>query len=120
MAWKKELKPEMNFDDLLLERQRIDDLILKHQGTEAEKIKTKLKNLAGALGVSVPELLGLSMYKGLDERIEKKERKKRAAKLYRNPDNPEETYKGFGKRPAWLQEKLDAGANPDDFMVKQD
>lgn len=116
MAWKKETKVATSFDDLLLKRQEIDDEILKRQGTEAEQLKTKLRSLAGALGVSIQDLLGLPQH--IRDKEEKKERKKRVAKLYRNPDSPEETYRGFGKRPAWLQEKLDAGANPEDFIVK--
>jgi len=36
---------------------------------------------------------------------------------YRNPDNPDETYSGRGRKPAWLQDKLDAGADVEDFAV---
>ena len=38
-------------------------------------------------------------------------------RLYRNPDNPEEVYKGKGKRPAWLQQRLEAGARLEDFAA---
>ena len=36
---------------------------------------------------------------------------------YRNPDNPEETYGGKGKRPKWLQAKLDAGHSLEEFAA---
>ena len=41
----------------------------------------------------------------------------RVAPKYRNPDNPEETWSGRGMKAGWLQEKLDAGARLEDFLV---
>jgi DNA-binding protein H-NS len=38
-------------------------------------------------------------------------------KLYRNPENPEEIYRGKGKRPAWLIAKLEAGHDVAEFAV---
>jgi H-NS histone family protein len=39
------------------------------------------------------------------------------AACYANPNNPEEIYRGKGKRPKWLQEKLGAGASLEEFKV---
>ena len=116
MAWKKDATPESSFDDLLLQRQKIDDEILKRQGTEAETLKTKLRNLASALGITIPDLLGLPQQ--VRDKEDKKQRKKRQGKTYANPDDPTQVWHGLGKRPPWLTEKLDAGANLEDFQVK--
>ena len=43
--------------------------------------------------------------------------KTRPKALYRNPDNPQETYGGRGKKPSWLQAKLDEGADLEDFKA---
>lgn len=36
---------------------------------------------------------------------------------YRDPNNPQNTWKGFGKRPIWLNEALKQGKKLDDFKV---
>lgn len=36
---------------------------------------------------------------------------------YRDPAKPENTWAGRGKKPAWLNEKLEAGASLEDFLV---
>lgn len=36
---------------------------------------------------------------------------------YKNPENPEETWTGRGRKPRWLAEKIDNGANLDDFLI---
>ncbi len=36
---------------------------------------------------------------------------------YRDPKNPQNTWKGFGKRPIWLNEALKQGKKLDDFKV---
>jgi DNA-binding protein H-NS len=44
-------------------------------------------------------------------------RAKKPKLTYRNPDNPEETYGGKGKRPAWLIAQLEAGHEIAEFAV---
>jgi len=36
---------------------------------------------------------------------------------YRNPNNPQQTWSGRGKRPNWLNEALESGKKLDDFTV---
>ncbi|QPK62918.1 H-NS histone family protein [Methylomonas sp. LL1] len=49
-----------------------------------------------------------------------KQRDESKAKLYRNPDNADQTYNGKGAMPKWLKDKVAAGANKDDFLEKAD
>ncbi|WP_410315946.1 H-NS family nucleoid-associated regulatory protein [Klebsiella pneumoniae] len=39
----------------------------------------------------------------------KSEKRPKGEPVYRDPDNPFNTWTGIGKRPAWLTAKLDAG-----------
>ena len=39
---------------------------------------------------------------------------------FRNPDNPENTWAGRGKRPKWLAAKLASGARIEDFAIAPD
>jgi len=36
---------------------------------------------------------------------------------YANPENPEQTWTGRGRRPRWFQEALDSGRAPEDFAL---
>ena len=36
---------------------------------------------------------------------------------FRNPENPQETWSGRGRRPAWLTRQLEAGKSPDDLRA---
>lgn len=36
---------------------------------------------------------------------------------YANPDNPEQTWTGRGRRPGWFQEAIEGGRSPDDLLV---
>ena len=44
--------------------------------------------------------------------------RKSASPKYQNPDNPEETGSGRGKRPAWVEAKLRAGLTLPDMEIK--
>ena len=105
-----------DFDRLLTARKFIEREIAKRSADELETQKSKLSAMASSLGLSIGTLFGVSAEA-------KKERKKRGAaetKLYRNPDNAGDVYKGKGKRPAWLQARLDAGEDLETFRVKEE
>lgn len=40
-----------------------------------------------------------------------------SAPKYRHPDNPEITWSGRGRKPAWVVEGLDAGKSLEDFAI---
>lgn len=50
----------------------------------------------------------------------RRKRPRRGSKLppkYRDPHNPQNTWAGRGKRPKWLQARLDTGAKIEDFAI---
>ena len=106
--------PKMSFDELLDKKQAIDLEIQSRQGSEVEKLKARVHALSVALRISSLEFLGIKSV-GVTA---KKERKKRQGKQYANPDDPTQTWAGLGKRPPWLTERLEAGAQLEDFQIK--
>lgn len=40
-----------------------------------------------------------------------------SAVKYRHPNDPDKTWKGFGKRPIWLNDELKRGRNLEDFKI---
>jgi DNA-binding protein H-NS len=85
-------------------------------------VRKKVAALLKAEGYTVAELFGSGggSSGGAAKPRAAKPRKAlgKVAPKYRNPDNPSETWTGRGKPKAWLQAKLDAGANLDDFLIK--
>lgn len=105
-------KPEelstASFDELLELKIKVDDLLRAKQGEEIYSLRNKINAASSALGIPLAELFGLSKIPD----PQPKERKRREVKpKYRNPDNPEETWSGRGRPPAWMQAKLDG--NPE-------
>ena len=122
---KKQMKPrieqkaldpaQLTFDELLTLKSKVDALIQEKHAGEIAGLRTKLSTAAAALGIPIAELFGLRAEKG-----EVKERKRRQpAPKYRNPDDPEQVWTGRGKPPRWLQEKLEAGHEREEFLIQQ-
>ncbi len=85
--------------------------ILVKKDQEIEQLQTKFKEMAAQHGYSVNEVIGSAPAK-----------KKGAAggalpPKYRDPDNPDNTWSGRGRKPGWLNQRLDAGATLEDFAI---
>ena len=80
----------------------------RHQKRIAE-LRSEAEELARELNTSVEELFGLSA-KG-------KAGKSKLPPKFMNPENPEQTWTGRGKRPAWLNEALASGKRLEDMKI---
>lgn len=86
------------------------EVAIKEQ-SRVQEVRSQMERLASDLNMSVDEVMRFDVKK-------KKTGSKPAGKIkFRNPDNPEQTWTGRGKRPRWLQEALDQGANLEDFAI---
>lgn len=72
----------------------------------------KIKELAASVGVTVTisESNVVPMKAGQRGKVPVK---------YRDPVNPKNQWTGRGMKPKWLQEKIDAGASADDFLLPE-
>ncbi|MEQ1731291.1 MAG: H-NS histone family protein [Vicinamibacterales bacterium] len=93
-------------------KKMIDAEVAKRSAAELEGAKSRLMAMAGSLGVSISSLFGIT-----PDKKARKKRKETELRIYVNPDKPEQIYKGKGKRPEWLQEKLDAGHDIAEFHM---
>ncbi len=113
-------KPDVeNLDLSVYSVEELEDLTKRIQLTLKEKrqvemreLRRKAREMADSMGMELEEVLGLS--KGKRGRSSGK---RKARIKYRNPQNPEQTWTGRGMRPVWLREKLEQGANLEDFRV---
>ncbi|HED14285.1 MAG TPA: H-NS histone family protein [Gammaproteobacteria bacterium] len=115
---------ELDLSELNSLATRIQTTIRKKEAARVKQLRDDAKSIARAQGISVEELLrGFSQDKPSGK---KRGRKKSAIKTttrkvapkYRNPENIEETWTGRGQLPRWIRAKLEAGANKDDFLIR--
>ena len=88
----------------------IKDKIESIKKEELVTAKQTVKDLADRLGVD-PMTLVSGASKGSSKKGTVVE------PTHQNPDNAKETWAGRGKHPNWLREKLEQGANIDDFKI---
>ncbi|MDG4560698.1 MAG: H-NS histone family protein [Candidatus Competibacter sp.] len=74
--------------------------IVERQKTEKANLKARMMQLAEESGLSLDDILGTG------RRGRGGAAKAPVAAKYRNPENPEETWSGRGRKPNWLVEKL--------------
>mgnify|MGYP000231598086 FL=1 len=88
----------------------------KHEAIKTSKLLETVEQIH-ALAASV----GMTLEEVVSKRAAEKPKPDRAPVpvKYRNPDNPDETWTGRGKRPNWLRDAIDAGGYVlEDFAVE--
>lgn len=89
------------------------EVAIKEQN-RVQQVRSQIEQLASELDMSVEELMRY------DGRRKSKAGAKPAGKIkFQNPANPKQTWTGRGKRPRWLQDALDEGANLEDFALSK-
>jgi DNA-binding protein H-NS len=82
--------------------------------TQVRTIRVKIDGLLKSAGLSLDEVYPTRRSKGT-----KGSKKSSVAPKYRNPDNPEQTWSGRGKRPLWLTGALKKrGVALDSFLIE--
>jgi len=82
------------------------------QQKEAEKaaVKAELEALAQQRGFTISELFGSEKTKAPRAKV---------APVYRDPENPENTWTGRGRKPKWLVAALESGLSIESFRINQ-
>lgn len=106
------LRKEIFMDELEQIQQQIEELQRKAQEIQQQKKAAVLEEVRAkikAYGLTAKELGLSSTEKASDDK-----RSQPVAIKYRDGEN---TWTGRGRKPKWLQEKLDSGSNLEDFAV---
>lgn len=74
---------------------------------EIETVRSEWFAKASQLGMQPEEIL---QYSG-------RKRKSTGKPKYRNPNNPEQTWTGHGKKPGWLKQAVENGADQESFRI---
>lgn len=79
-----------------------------------QEVRNQIEQLAKELDMSVDEVMRYDARRKLKASVKTTGRIK-----FQNPSDPRQTWTGRGKRPRWLQEALDQGANLEDFAISR-
>lgn len=80
---------------------RIPGEIARRKAEEKQQLMSDVAAFVAARGFALEELLG--------GKASKKGQRKSATAKYRNPQNPEVTWSGRGRQPAWIKAWIAAG-----------
>lgn len=104
----------LDADELRQVQKRIEVLISGYQDRKRREAIAAAEQAANEHGFKLNELF--------EDGKPSKPRKVGAVRStapakYRNPDDPQQTWNGLGRRPTWVRQALEAGRSLDDLAV---
>lgn len=91
---------EMTYSELEEHRKELETAMKAIEKAQRADAKKAINQVAKDYGYTVEELFNTSRRKGLRSAPSPK---------YRNPENPEQTWTGRGRRPQWFVDAIDKG-----------
>lgn len=87
---------------------RVEKTIAQARLKERVELKAEIEQLVADRGFTMSEIFST-------KRGSMKGRS--VAPKFANPEDPSQTWTGRGRKPNWLVEKIDQGANLEDFLI---
>lgn len=98
---------KLDLDDLKQLQQDVGKAIKHFEARRKQEALAAAEATAREMGFSLHEIIGEAP----------KGKRVTNPPKYRNPENPEVTWTGRGRQPAWIKEGLKAGKSLDDFLI---
>lgn len=99
---------KMSMDELKALKADVETAIAGYEKKRREDALREMEEVAKKHGLSVSELIGGTG---------RKTAKAKSPAKYRNPENPDQTWSGRGRQPAWFKSALESGKSPDDMAI---
>ena len=99
----------LNLEELNSLRKDIDKAIQTYETRQKQEAMATIEAKAKEMGFSLSDLVG-GKATGFGKR-------KVNPPKYRHPENPEATWTGRGRQPAWIKEALENGKSLDEFLI---
>jgi DNA-binding protein H-NS len=100
----------LSLNELQVLRVRVDQEIEKRRIQVRKEGLEKIKSIAAEYGLSADELKSLSANKVSSKRGS-------VAPKYRDPNNPEQTWTGRGRKPKWVEAFLNTGGQLEQITI---
>ena len=99
-------------------KEELIKLLNKAQKEMEKKQKTYFSDVRKELEQLARSKTGMSAEQVLFFDVKRKQSKTVGVPKYRNPNNPDQTWTGRGKRPGWIRDAVKKGASLEDFAIK--
>lgn len=99
----------MDRADLIAFKNKVDAAIATFDARKRQEALAAAEKAVSELGFSLKELTNFG--------VSSKEKRLPAAPKYKHPENPDLTWTGKGRRPAWFIEAMETGKNPEDLAI---
>lgn len=104
---------DMSIEELRKTRREIDKAISGFEARQRKAAKAAAEEAAQQYGYTVAQLVSGRAGRSSPAATAAEP----AAAKYANPDNPNETWSGRGRRPQWVKTILDAGGALEDLTI---
>ena len=111
MKLKQELQ-KLSRKELEKHRDHVDQALEKLDSRKLDEARAELEKRAKELGVTLNEVMG-----GAPAKSARKKSKSASKAKYRNPDDASQTWTGRGRKPKWVHDALQAGADISDLEI---
>ena len=103
---------KMSLVELRQLSREVDVELKRKEEEEQRRVLEEMKRLAGSIGKTIEEVLRI------EEKQKNKGRRPPKDPQYRSTRNPNLTWSGRGKQPAWIKEELEEGRSLEELKVK--
>lgn len=107
-----ELLESMDLEELKDMRKKLDRAIASYETRKRQQALSAVEQAAREHGFKLADLIA----EGRSGRS-KRSGDAASAVAYANPDNPEQTWSGRGRRPQWIKDALEAGRRLEDLAA---
>ena len=97
----------LSLPELKTLQKKVDKAVATYEDRQKKQALSELEAKAKEMGFTLAELTGAKSGKIKTAGVAK----------YQNPDNPDQTWTGKGRRPAWFIAALEAGKSPEDLAL---
>lgn len=105
---------KMDADELRQVQKQVEGMISGFQDRKRREAVAAAEQVAKEHGFKLADLVGGGKP---DKGGKATAGKSSAPAKYRNPDDPQQTWSGLGRRPSWVRAALDSGRTLDDLAV---
>ncbi|TMV78349.1 H-NS histone family protein [Thioclava sp. BHET1] len=102
---------ELSLKELKELNSQVSKAIATYEDRKKREALAELEDTAKRLGFSLQELTGATPAAARKRTV--------APPKYANPENPDDTWTGRGRKPKWMEAALRAGKSPDELLIEQ-
>ena len=100
----------LDIEELKDLRKTLDRAIASYETRKRQEALSAVEQAAREYGFKLTELLGIG-------KAGRRRRSGASTAKYTNPDNPEQTWSGRGRRPQWITDALESGRTLEDLAA---